>query len=41
MDDLKRVAQEYLKSEVASVAVVSNAANESVLKELGLEIHEL
>lgn len=41
IEDLKRVARTYLKPELASVAVVSNASNEAALKDLGLEIHEL
>lgn len=41
VDDLKRVGEKYLKPENASVAVVTNPANEEAVKELGLEIHTL
>ena len=39
--DLKRVGEKYLKPEKASIAVISNPANEALVKELGLEIHQL
>jgi len=41
VDDLKRVGKKYLKAENASIAVVTNPTNESIVKELGLEIHHL
>ena len=41
LDDLKRVAGEYLKPELASVGVISSSTNESLLKDMGLELHEL
>jgi len=41
VDDLKRVGEKYLKPENASVAVVTNPANEEAVKELGLDIHTL
>lgn len=41
VDDLKRVGAKYLKPEKASIAVISNPANENVVKELGLDIHQL
>lgn len=39
--DLKRVGEKYLKPENASIAVVTNPANEELVKELGLEIIHL
>lgn len=41
VEDLKRVGKKYLKAENASIAVVTNPTNESIVKELGLEIHHL
>lgn len=41
VNDLKHVGEKYLKPENASIAVVTNPANEKVVKELGLEIHNL
>jgi len=41
VDDLKRVGEKYLKPEKASVAVVTNPANEEIVKGLGLEIFNL
>ncbi|MCW8934003.1 MAG: insulinase family protein [Gammaproteobacteria bacterium] len=41
VDDLKRVGEKYLKPEYASVAVVTNPANEEAVKELGLDIYHL
>jgi len=41
VDDLKRVGEKYLKPEKASIAVVTNPANEDAVKELGLDIHTL
>ncbi len=41
LGDLQRVADLYLKQEVASIGVVSYAAQEDKLKALGLEIHNL
>jgi len=41
VDDLKRVGEKYLKPQNASVAVVTNPANEEAVKELGLDIHTL
>jgi len=41
LDDLKRVAAEYLKPEVESVAVISSVANETLLRDLDLEISEV
>jgi len=41
MDDIKRVARTYLLPEQASIAVVSNSANEETLQKLGLELFEL
>jgi len=41
VDDLKCVGKKYLKPEKASVAVVTNPANETIVKELGLDIHNL
>ena len=41
VEDLKRVGEKYMKPEKASVAVVTNPANEEVVKELGLNIHTL
>ena len=41
LEDLQRVASSYLKPELASIAVISSAANEDALKALGLEIKEL
>lgn len=41
LDDLKHVASTYLQDENASVAVVSNSANEEALRDLGVEIQEL
>ena len=41
VDDLKRVGEKYLKPENASVAVVTNPANEDTVKALGLDIHHL
>jgi len=41
VDDLKRVAEKYLKPEKASVAVVTSLANEEKVKQLDLEIHHL
>ncbi|MCW9048595.1 MAG: insulinase family protein [Gammaproteobacteria bacterium] len=41
VDDLKRVGEKYLKPENASVAVVTNPANEEAVKALGLDIHHL
>lgn len=38
MDDLKRVGKKYLLPEKASVAVVTHAAMESVVKDIGLEV---
>jgi Zn-dependent M16 (insulinase) family peptidase len=39
--DLLRVAEHYLKPEMASFGIVSQAANREKLEGLGLEIHEL
>lgn len=39
--DLKRVASQYLKPELASTAVVSHAGNKELLQGLGLEIKTL
>ena len=39
--DLKRVGEKYLKPEYASVAVITNPANEDVVKELALDVHHL
>ena len=41
LDDMKRVAKEWLKPETASVAVVTSFENRATAKELGLEIQEL
>lgn len=41
VDDLKRVGEKYLKSEKASIAVITNPANEKTVKDLGLVIHQL
>ena len=41
VSDLKRVGEKYLKPEKASVAVVTNPANEKIVKELGLDVHNL
>jgi len=41
VEDLKRVGAKYLTPENASVAVVTNPANEDVVKDLGLELHRL
>ena len=41
VDDLKRVGEKYLKPEKASIAVITNPANEELVKELGLDICQL
>ncbi len=41
LDDLKRVAEDYLKPEKASVAVVTHAAMEDEVKGLGMEVCQL
>ena len=41
VEDLKRVGEKYLKPENASIAVITNPANEDAVKALGLEIFNL
>ncbi len=41
VEDLKRVGKKYLVPEKASIAVITNPANENLVKELGLNIHNL
>ncbi|TNC82121.1 MAG: peptidase M16 [Oleiphilus sp.] len=41
LSDLKRVAEEYLKPDQASLAVISSAANRKDLEALGMQINEL
>ena len=38
LDDLKRVGKTYLLPEKASIAVITNAAMEAVVKDLGLDV---
>ncbi len=41
IDDLKRVASNYLQPEKASVGVITSSANKAILEELKLQIKEL
>jgi len=41
LDDLKRITEEYLKTENQSVAVLSNQATLDSVGDLGLEVHHL
>jgi Zn-dependent M16 (insulinase) family peptidase len=41
IDDLKRVATQYLKPEKASIAVVTHAGNKETMQESGLAIKAL
>jgi len=41
VDDLKRVSKTWLSGKESSIAVVSNAAMEAELRELGLSIHKI
>ncbi|MFT7184675.1 MAG: Zn-dependent M16 (insulinase) family peptidase [Pseudohongiellaceae bacterium] len=41
LSDLKRVGEQYLKPELASVGLITQSANKAKLAALGLSIHEL
>jgi Zn-dependent M16 (insulinase) family peptidase len=41
LDDLRRVGEQYLKPEAASVAVITNAATHEKVGDIGLEVHQL
>src|SRR5690606_38137820 len=41
LDDLRRVAETYLKPELASVAVITGERNRELIEKLGLELKQL